>query len=373
MKIIYISNSIDSAFNSQVLELLAFLIKQNVNVNLIVCAKKEPNISIDGLTVYCYKSVPDYPGVEIYHKRKLKEIFSKIGIDEHTIIHTRGHLPAYFSLLALAQSLKNIKILPDFRGVIIEEIKQYYALNPLLKMLKLRLFESAYKKMHLVNSFSAVSKALKNYVIEKCGSKEFSFINTCISGDNFIFDKAIRELYRDKLNINKGEILLVFSSGGNGNWQQSDEIIEYLKALPIKILVLGSTGESTSQITRLKVPYTEVAYYLNAADVGILFRRKDMVNHVAAPIKFSEYMSCGLPVIANDSIDSVVEIIEQTGMGKIINEPKCINMEVIQKLLKMDREEISRKALNQFGINKIGSQYLDCYYEILHKTKQPAT
>jgi len=40
-----------------------------------------------------------------------------------------------------------------------------------------------------------------------------------------------------------------------------------------------------------------VPKFLQAADMGILLRKKDPLNEVAAPTKFAEYMMTGLPTL----------------------------------------------------------------------------
>jgi len=48
------------------------------------------------------------------------------------------------------------------------------------------------------------------------------------------------------------------------------------------------------------VPYEEVTKYLNAVDFAVVWRDNNIVNKVASPVKFSEYVCTGLPVIANN-------------------------------------------------------------------------
>jgi glycosyltransferase involved in cell wall biosynthesis len=363
IKLIYIS-TVDSAFNSQVVELLKFLKDKIKSIHLIVPGDKKPSVDIDGIQLHYYKSVPDYPGSQVHHKAQLKRILNHVGLDENTIIHTRGHLFAFFASLALGKNHRGVRILADFRGVIIEEIETYYALNPFLKKLKIRLFQRAYDKLQRVDAFSAVSTSLKDYVINRSGNKSLFFINTCLAGSNFFFDHAIRKEYRAKLNLKKDDILLVFSSGGNRKWQNADMILEALKKMNVKILILGSKGESSDQIIRLTVPYKEVANYLNASDIGVIHRTNDVVNKVAAPIKFAEYMACGLPVIANNAIHAVTRIIEETRFGKIINDFDQISVSDMQEMMSLDRTAIAYYAQENFGIDTIGNQYLDCYNQL---------
>ena len=55
--------------------------------------------------------------------------------------------------------------------------------------------------------------------------------------------------------------------------------------------------------------------YLNAADAAIIWRDKSIVNKVASPVKFSEYVCCGLPVIANKTVDMINNYILKNDCG----------------------------------------------------------
>lgn len=44
-----------------------------------------------------------------------------------------------------------------------------------------------------------------------------------------------------------------------------------------------------------------------------------MVNQVAAPIKFLEYLSCGVNVIMTDAVPSYAKLIEETNVGTVVD------------------------------------------------------
>lgn len=46
----------------------------------------------------------------------------------------------------------------------------------------------------------------------------------------------------------------------------------------------------------------DVYKYLNASDFGILFRDDVIMNNVASPSKFAEYVLCGLPTIISKGV-----------------------------------------------------------------------
>ena len=67
---------------------------------------------------------------------------------------------------------------------------------------------------------------------------------------------------------------------------------------------------------------------LNKFQYGFLIRKKDVVNQVAAPIKFLEYLSCGVNIIMTDAIPSYAKLVQNEKIGTLIdfnNEKFSIN------------------------------------------------
>ena len=111
------------------------------------------------------------------------------------------------------------------------------------------------------------------------------------------------------------------------------------------------------------VPYIEVSDYLNAADIGIIIRNNDIVNNVASPIKFSEYISCGLPVISNKSVDIITQMLENNKCGSLISLIN-INDKVVNNLININRNKISQIGINYFGIDSVSNSYIEIYKQM---------
>lgn len=58
---------------------------------------------------------------------------------------------------------------------------------------------------------------------------------------------------------------------------------------------------------------------LNKFQYGFLIRKKDVVNKVAAPIKFLEYISCGVNVIMTEAIPSYAKLVLDNEIGTVVN------------------------------------------------------
>jgi len=134
---------------------------------------------------------------------------------------------------------------------------------------------------------------------------------------------------------------------------------------PKKVIILSKYKISHPDVISTFVSYDKVPAYLYACDIGIIWRDENIVNWVASPIKFSEYLSCGLPVIANRSVHLINEVIENYKVGVLIKDISEINKKIIESLLSLNRYKISEVGRYLFGIENVGPMYLKIYNKIL--------
>jgi glycosyltransferase involved in cell wall biosynthesis len=78
-------------------------------------------------------------------------------------------------------------------------------------------------------------------------------------------------------------------------------------------------GIDPGRRTIISVPHADVARYLAAADLGLLLRDKSIVNRVAAPVKFAEYLSCGVPVVLTEGIGDYSSLVRKLALGCVLS------------------------------------------------------
>ena len=121
--------------------------------------------------------------------------------------------------------------------------------------------------------------------------------------------------------------------GGLSVWQCFDEMLQIYKSvrsddsvLHIITLDINKAQEKVRSIIgdeknidiygitdRSRIP--EV---LGKFQYGFLIRRNDTVNLVSSPIKFLEYISCGVNVIMTDAVASYARIVEEYEIGSVV-------------------------------------------------------
>jgi glycosyltransferase involved in cell wall biosynthesis len=101
---------------------------------------------------------------------------------------------------------------------------------------------------------------------------------------------------------------------------------------------------------RVKCSWVEpkrVAEHLVAADYAILFREPSITNSVSSPTKFAEYLSCGLPVLANNTM-AITDLVRNHELGWIVESG---GDDLVQKLASVDiqtKNRIRQVALQFF-------------------------
>ena len=361
---------------SQVLNLLKELEYNGYisKIYLLVCQKNEVKWKLlckrtqnTNIKVFRFRHYPNYSFFNIFQFRELNSLLKKI-ISDNTIIHLRGEVfTSHVKKVVVKNNHNNVKIITDVRGASYEEILLYSKIKQPLLQFKLFQLKKNLKSLNKNSDYiSCVSTKLKDYVIEKSKfDKEKIYINHCIAGDDFKYSIITREKYRKILNLEEKDVLFLFITSGSGSWQNTEEIINLIISKGYKILNLSPNVVKHENVINLFVPYSEVSNYLNAADIGIVWRNDDVVNNVAAPIKFSEYVCSGLPVIANNGVDLINVYIEETGFGVTTNSINLLDINVIDKLLSMDRKEISHYGHQIFSLDVISKQYRSLYKDVI--------
>ncbi|MBS1637259.1 MAG: hypothetical protein JST26_15170 [Bacteroidetes bacterium] len=218
--------------------------------------------------------------------------------------------------LKLRELKRTSKVIFDARGAYAAELNEYNVVSSP----KLKQQISSLEKDALLRSDAqlAVSNALVEY-----WKKEYHFsgqnhvVIPCTLSRYFEFEfptlEHIAEL-RTALLFDPSDIIYIYS-GSSAGWQSFELVDDHLYRLmssnaSIKLIILAHNFDEKYKIyqhfrERLLVKHVtqqEVKNYLLAADHGILFREQSVTNLVASPVKYAEYLSCGLKVMISDNL-----------------------------------------------------------------------
>jgi glycosyltransferase involved in cell wall biosynthesis len=124
-------------------------------------------------------------------------------------------------------------------------------------------------------------------------------------------------------------------SGGAAAWQCVDETVRFYRLARSRVpgaflLVLSPDGDAWRRALAgldpttyriASVPHAEVGRRLAAADAAFLLRRQTVINEVSAPVKFAEYLACGVPVITSPHVGDYSSVVRERRVG-VVMEPE---------------------------------------------------
>ena len=130
--------------------------------------------------------------------------------------------------------------------------------------------------------------------------------------------------------------LVVVFSGEGRPWDDIARVVSFFSAVKqvqphayLLLLIHGQPAKVLKQVEAmlgmqdyclLSVEPTQMPMYLGAADIGTLFLKRDALTQaIASPIKFAEYLACGLPVALNGGIGDTERIVRQYRVGVVVD------------------------------------------------------
>lgn len=239
-------------------------------------------------------------------------------------IMARGPFATNLALKLKAWGLVK-KIVFDARGAYAAELTEYDVVQDQSVKAAIRGIEQ--HALLQSDQRLAVSGALVEYWKREFGyNSQAHVVIPCTLSRHFEFElPSAAEIAdtRQKLGYSASDILFIYS-GSSAGWQSFELVDESMvqlmeKNAHVKLVILsGHFDERYRVIKQFKdrvlvtwLPQEQVKHYLLAADYGILYREQSVTNEVASPVKFAEYLSCGLKVMISEKLGDYTVFSEQ--------------------------------------------------------------
>jgi glycosyltransferase involved in cell wall biosynthesis len=305
------------------------------------------------------------------------------------MVHARAHIPAVIAL-ALKRRF-GVKIVFDVRGLMAEEYvdADHWKANGvparLTKSMEARVLRSAEGVVTLTDALWA---EMQNWPSLSGRSTSHLTIPCCVDLDKFRFDEEQRAARRAQLGL--GDRLVLVYSGSVGGWYMTDEMAAFFAALkqkkadafflwvthgPQNIVssAMQKHGIGKDDYEVRKGSPGDMPGYLSAADAGIAFYRPGVSRLGTSPVKVSEYLACGLPVVMNSGIGDSDSIIMGEHLGVLAH--KFDEAEYAKAAAQLDgliaesadtRRQNRAAAERLFDLKQIGAtRYAKLYTELL--------
>jgi glycosyltransferase involved in cell wall biosynthesis len=125
--------------------------------------------------------------------------------------------------------------------------------------------------------------------------------------------------------------------GSFGGWYLTDEMMDFFTAareMDPKTFALvlkqrdkekvsqefEARGFGTDDFFVTSVAPGDVHRYMAAGDAALSFIKSCYSKQSSSPTKLAEYLACGLPIIANRGVGDVDQLIEENGVGVMLDE-----------------------------------------------------
>lgn len=308
---------------------------------------------------------PYYPHLYLKSVKSLRKVLNE-DVKDNTVFHVRGGLYAFYLRKALPRKYRNLYILDEFRGLASSEL-DYTKDNSLLNVLKTWVKKHhtrwCYHKMQKDENlfYTAVSPLLKKIEADQDSFDQTRIsIHPNIASGDFVYNPQKKKEIREKLGVDKDQILIVTSSGESGKWQKDLDLVNALTAKGFVVLNLSKKEVDKPNVISLFVPHKEMPDYLSACDAALLWRDDVLLNNVASPSKYSEFAVMGLFVIHNKTVDLATSFIKDNHCGILVDNPHNI----ILNKEDFSEEERKRRCIcgyNMFSIEIIAKNYKEHY------------
>jgi len=306
--------------------------------------------------------------------------------DKIDLVHARAHIPAIIALVLKRRF--GIKMIFDVRGLMAEEYvdaghwQAGSVAARITKNMEARVLRAT---DGIVTLTDALWEVMRDWRHLNGRSVAHETIPCCIDQELFRYDPQARETRRVELGISDRPVLVY--SGSIGGWYMTDEMAALFAVLKQQCtnafflwLTTGAPKIVEDAMTKSRigpadyavrrVSNREVSSFLSAADIGIAFYRPGVSRLGTSPVKISEYLSCGLPVVINSGIGDTDDLIRREEVGVLVsdfNEDDYADAAsaVVNSLERGEaiRQRVRAAAEKHFDLRGVGIERYERLYE----------
>lgn len=320
------------------------------------------------------KSIIDSGGTPLLFVRKENEKSVQLDFPNHECIVFESYFTLGIKILKLF-SIKYIwcpdlfvllklypftfctskKIIFWFQGILPEE--HYMKFHNKFKFHVLNILE--YISLLVSDKIIVVSDTMKQFLKNKY---HLRYKEIC-----FFIVPCISELqYLDDVEKVKNSYVYI---GGLSVWQRFDDILKLYYQIQsnepnsvfhIITLDIDTAQRKVDEIFSNKenifvyaaTNRSEISLLLSKFEYGFLIREKNKVNEVASPIKFAEYLSCGVKPIMTDAIPHFTKLLEKYHCGIIVKNDQINLLDC-----KGDKTDSIKAYNDYFSFDKVVNVY----------------
>ena len=306
------------------------------------------------------------------------------GCNLKGILHCRGPVATRVALLAKRWQLIQAKVIFDVRGVAPEEweFANGYGKRFYRTIIGWLTFYEAFA-LHKADGALFVTQQLQTHFENKYRVQpKHSLVVPCYL-DSLVHARHERaELDQKLVDTMRARSLVMVYSGSFAPWQMAAETVQLFRAVCAKkndaLLAIFTThqqqfrhllgrydiGEENYVVRQ--VPSEQLGGYFKLASLGVMLRQSHVLNEVAFPVKFAEYLYAGLPVLTTEAVPACAAMVKDNQLGVVVD-PDVANWvdAAVQTILQWLRENApadSAKRCHQFASQQLSfDRYAEDY------------
>lgn len=403
----------DPLGQSQVLPYLCGLSKKGYKIHLISADKPAPFKKLSGeIQRICdlnnitwhpvsYSKNPPIAGTlfDIYKIiAKAKEIHK---IHRFELVHCRSYISSLVGVFL--KSTYHVPFLFDMRGFWVDEKVDgniWNLKNPLFRVIfrfmkrKEKIF---FREADKIVSLTQKAIPTINTILNEGNiSKKIQVIPCCVDVQHFDRTQVASDemdAWKSKLDIQSSDFIIAYL-GSLSTWYLPEEMLRFFKQFKIKV----PHAKFLIITTEDPAPFQQLANHLGILESSLVFTsatRKEMPSLLAlcqvsiffikpafskigsSPTKLGELFSMGIPVICNTGIGDTDELVLQSHAGAVCQSfdhaefERCAD-EILRIEKTMEKEDIRKKAIELFSLEKGVESYQKIYEELLIKNDDMA-
>jgi glycosyltransferase involved in cell wall biosynthesis len=335
-----------------------------------------------------HKSMPVFGNRWIEIPLGAVAVFASVVFGGTRIVQARSYIPGLMAMLATP--VAGSRFLFDMRGLFVDE----YLLEGAFRPGTARLWFARWLERKLIANADAivvVSERFRDHLLARSDLRavldpsRITVIPNRVDLSRFEGARARRDVVRAERGWQQSTVFAYVGSAAK--WHRLDMTAELVARLlktipearfvasvyadpePLRRLALAA-GVPPDRMELGTSTVEEIPELLAAADVGFMLVDDDVSKQVCAPVKFSEYMAAGLPVVAGGGIGDTRDWIEARGLGVLVepDDPAGGAEAVSAALLDGDlRSECARRRCLEFAAETLDMRRTLAEYEEIYR------
>lgn len=293
-----------------------------------------------------------------------------------------GRNPMSLLCLAPAALWRTNRLVLDYRGLLSEEyvLQRKITQRGWMHRLLRRLEGWAVRRADLILCVSErLSRRARRW---RPGSAGKALVVPCCYDPQLAKrdDRRVQQL-RQEFGLDPHRDFVLTYAGSLSAWNRPEAILAVFRGFRAihprtRLLVLSGDlpaaqltfGGEPGVILRT-VPHGEIQNSLAVADLGLLLRERNSVNRVASPVKFAEYLACGLPVLISPGVGDFTDFVRAEQVGYVL-EPGLSLAWVVSEI-RSNRSAFRARCQEVAARSFDGDRYLSAYTWLVGTGQEP--